>query len=58
VQFVNDVFTQLNEKNIQVNIMRNKINRLEELFVKLVANAQHKQAEPINEQTSAPMGAK
>jgi ABC-2 type transport system ATP-binding protein len=41
-QWVNDVFNQFNEKNIQVNSMRNKSNRLEELFVKLVANAQTK----------------
>jgi len=40
-QWLNQVFDQFNEKNIQVNSMRNKSNRLEELFVKLVANAQH-----------------
>ena len=33
---LNDVFSQLTEQNIQVLSMRNKSNRLEELFVRLV----------------------
>ncbi len=40
---LNPVFTQLSEKGIQVMSMRNKSNRLEELFVRLVESA--KQAE-------------
>ena len=35
-QTLNDVFKVLSEKNIQVLSMRNKANRLEELFIKLV----------------------
>lgn len=37
-QSINDVFIQLQEKGIEVQSMRNKSNRLEELFVSLVAN--------------------
>ncbi|TKB45363.1 ABC transporter ATP-binding protein [Thalassotalea mangrovi] len=37
-QSVNDVFTQLTEQGIAVQSMRNKANRLEELFVTLVSN--------------------
>ncbi|MEC7283872.1 MAG: ABC transporter ATP-binding protein, partial [Pseudomonadota bacterium] len=36
---LNPVFTQLSEKGIQVMSMRNKSNRLEELFVRLVESA-------------------
>jgi ABC-2 type transport system ATP-binding protein len=36
-QGLNAVFKVLSEKNIQVLSMRSKANRLEELFVKLVA---------------------
>lgn len=35
-QSLNDVFAQLSQQNIQVLSMRNKANRLEELFVRLV----------------------
>lgn len=35
---LNDVFSQLNAQNIKVMSMRNKSNRLEELFVKVVEN--------------------
>ncbi len=35
-QGINAVFTELNQRNIQVLSMRNKANRLEELFVSLV----------------------
>jgi len=35
-QSLNDVFVQLSALNIQVLSMRNKANRLEELFVELV----------------------
>jgi ABC-2 type transport system ATP-binding protein len=35
-QSLNDIFAQLSAKGIQVNSMRNKVNRLEELFVRLV----------------------
>ncbi len=37
-QGVNHLFEQLNEKNITVLSLRNKTNRLEELFVRLVDN--------------------
>ncbi|WP_334031066.1 ABC transporter ATP-binding protein [Alteromonas sp. P256] len=40
---LNPVFTQLSEQGVQVMSMRNKSNRLEELFVRLVESA--KQAE-------------
>ena len=33
---INTLFAQLSERNIQVASMRNKANRLEELFVKLL----------------------
>ncbi|MGB1197615.1 MAG: ABC transporter ATP-binding protein [Thalassotalea sp.] len=39
-QSINQVFTQLTEQGVQVNSMRNKSNRLEELFVTLVGNGQ------------------
>ena len=52
-QCVNEIFNQFNEKNIQVSSMRNKSNRLEELFVMLVANAQHSQDEQKTEQIGA-----
>jgi ABC-2 type transport system ATP-binding protein len=35
-QSINDIFTYLDTKNINVVSMRNKANRLEELFVKLI----------------------
>ena len=35
---LNDVFAQLNAQNIQVASMRNKANRLEELFLGIVEN--------------------
>jgi ABC-2 type transport system ATP-binding protein len=39
-QNINDLFTQLSAKSITVKSMRNKSNRLEELFVSLInANA-------------------
>ncbi|NMP31790.1 ABC transporter ATP-binding protein [Thalassotalea sp. M1531] len=37
-QGLNSVFAQLSEQGVQVLSMRNKSNRLEELFVRLVAN--------------------
>ncbi|WP_445496920.1 ABC transporter ATP-binding protein [Photorhabdus sp. SF281] len=39
-QGLNGVFTQLNAQGIQIPSMRNKANRLEELFVSLVNNKQ------------------
>ncbi|MFT4937256.1 MAG: ABC-2 type transport system ATP-binding protein [Paraglaciecola sp.] len=39
---LNDVFNQLTEQNIQVLSMRNKSNRLEELFVRLVESGREK----------------
>ena len=35
-QSLNDIFAQLTARGIRVNSMRNKVNRLEELFVRLV----------------------
>jgi ABC-2 type transport system ATP-binding protein len=37
---LNDLFTQLNERSIRVVSLRNKANRLEELFMRLVENKQ------------------
>jgi ABC-2 type transport system ATP-binding protein len=37
---LNDLFAQLNERGIEVVSLRNKANRLEELFIKLVENRQ------------------
>ena len=37
IRSLNDLMQQLNAKDIVVNRMRNKVNRLEELFVKLTA---------------------
>ncbi|WDE10995.1 ABC transporter ATP-binding protein [Thalassomonas haliotis] len=39
-QNINQVFSQLSEKGIEVYSMRNKSNRLEELFVNLIGNGQ------------------
>ncbi|MBN1379091.1 MAG: ABC transporter ATP-binding protein [Gammaproteobacteria bacterium] len=41
---INKVFELLSQQNIQVSSMRNKTNRLEELFVRLVSNGDIKQA--------------
>jgi ABC-2 type transport system ATP-binding protein len=35
-QNLNEIFAQLSVLGIEVNSMRNKVNRLEELFVRLV----------------------
>jgi len=43
-QGLNDVFAQLSQQNIEVLSMRNKTNRLEELFVTLVANNEQENA--------------
>ena len=37
---LNDLFAQLDEHNIRVISLRNKANRLEELFMRLVENKQ------------------
>lgn len=42
-QGLNDVFKQLTEQNIQVLSMRNKANRLEELFVRMVEEGKSSQ---------------
>ncbi|AWL10874.1 sn-glycerol-3-phosphate import ATP-binding protein UgpC [Saliniradius amylolyticus] len=42
---LNKVFSQLTEQNIQVLSMRNKANRLEELFVRLVEDGRNQQQE-------------
>ncbi|XOV80256.1 MAG: ABC transporter ATP-binding protein [Aestuariibacter sp.] len=38
---LNNLFQQLNDKNLQIMSMRNKANRLEELFVRLVENGRN-----------------
>ena len=38
---LNSVFEQLSQQDIQVLSMRNKSNRLEELFVRLVESGRH-----------------
>ncbi len=38
-QSLNDIFSQLSSQGVQVNSMRNKVNRLEELFMRLVDNS-------------------
>jgi ABC-2 type transport system ATP-binding protein len=35
-QSLNEIFSQLSSQGVQVNSMRNKVNRLEELFMRLV----------------------
>jgi ABC-2 type transport system ATP-binding protein len=35
-QSLNDIFAQLSSQNVRVTSMRNKVNRLEELFMRLV----------------------
>jgi ABC-2 type transport system ATP-binding protein len=35
-QHLNDIFAQLSALGVEVNSMRNKVNRLEELFIRLV----------------------
>jgi ABC-2 type transport system ATP-binding protein len=35
-QSLNDIFAELTARGIEVNSMRNKVNRLEELFLRLV----------------------
>jgi ABC-2 type transport system ATP-binding protein len=35
-QSLNDIFARLSAQGIEVNSMRNKVNRLEELFIRLV----------------------
>jgi ABC-2 type transport system ATP-binding protein len=35
-QSLNDIFSQLSAQGVRVNSMRNKVNRLEELFIRLV----------------------
>ena len=38
---LNDLFTQLERRNIKVVSLRNKANRLEELFMRLVENKEN-----------------
>jgi ABC-2 type transport system ATP-binding protein len=42
-QSLNTLFTQLSEQHIQVKSMRNKTNRLEELFVRIISDNKGKQ---------------
>tara|TARA_B100000902_G_C27289481_1_gene906350 strand:- start:363 stop:863 length:501 start_codon:yes stop_codon:yes gene_type:complete len=45
-QNINDLFNQLNQNDIKVLSMRNKANRLEELFLRLVDNKNDLEIEP------------
>lgn len=54
-QSINQVFTQLTEQGIEVKSMRNKSNRLEELFVTLVGNSKTGNSKPS---TQPAVGAK
>jgi ABC-2 type transport system ATP-binding protein len=38
-QSLNEIFAQLSDQDVRVNSMRNKVNRLEELFMRLVDNS-------------------
>jgi ABC-2 type transport system ATP-binding protein len=38
-QSLNEIFSQLTSQGVRVNSMRNKVNRLEELFMRLVDNS-------------------
>ena len=38
-QSLNDIFTQLSSQGVTVTSMRNKVNRLEELFIRLIDNS-------------------
>jgi len=38
-QSLNEIFSQLSSQGVRVNSMRNKVNRLEELFMRLVDNS-------------------
>ncbi|MDP4650468.1 MAG: ABC transporter ATP-binding protein, partial [Haliea sp.] len=38
-QHINEVFAGLNQANIRISSMRNRANRLEEMFVRLVEGA-------------------
>jgi ABC-2 type transport system ATP-binding protein len=51
-QTLNDIFAQLSAQNIAVNSMRNKVNRLEELFIRLVDGS----AVAARAQSGAPAG--
>lgn len=42
---INDLFDQLSRAGVEVSSMRNKVNRLEELFVRLVAQDRSEQGE-------------
>lgn len=44
-QTLNELFSELSQQNIQVSSMRNKTNRLEELFVRLIAENKAKSNE-------------
>jgi len=49
---LNSVFEQLSQQGIQVLSMRNKSNRLEELFVRLVESGRESNASPSVQETS------
>lgn len=49
-QHINDVFDQLSQAGINITSMRNRTNRLEELFVNLLANKE----QPVEEAETTP----
>lgn len=50
---LNNLFQQLSDKNIEIMSMRNKANRLEELFVRLVEDGRNKKLEQSGAEQSA-----
>ncbi|MBL4584325.1 MAG: ABC transporter ATP-binding protein [Pseudomonadales bacterium] len=51
-QNINNIFEQLNQKGIDIVSMRNKVNRLEELFVSLVENTSVSEKEDVKDGVS------
>lgn len=50
---LNNLFQQLSDKNIEIMSMRNKANRLEELFVRLVEDGRNRKQEQSGAEQSA-----
>ncbi len=56
-QSLNDIFAQLSAQGIAVNSMRNKVNRLEELFIRLVdGNARDRRRQGIVSMAESRLG--
>jgi ABC-2 type transport system ATP-binding protein len=52
-QSLNDLFATLSAQGIQVDSMRNKVNRLEELFIRLVDAGEKAEAAPVGASVNA-----